>query len=126
MQRIVFGTLNLLSAALVFVGVFVALPTHWWPVDVGAGALVLLLGAAGAGLLLRKPWAERAARGASFFALGIGLALVATLAITASYLAGIYGPVGRGGAIILALVAALAIPYLVVLPASELLWLKKE
>jgi hypothetical protein len=125
MQRLVFAILNLVSAALAFVGVFVALPTHWWPVDVGAVVLVVLQAGAGAGLLLRAPWGERAARAASFFALGIGLALVATLAVTASYLAGIYGPVGRGGAIILALVAALTLPYLVVLPLTELLWLKK-
>jgi hypothetical protein len=51
---------------------------------------------------------------------------VATLALTASYLSGIYGPVGKGGALILVLVAALALPYLVVLPASQLVWLRGE
>ena len=45
------------------------------------------------------------------------------LALTASWLAGIYGPVGAGGAAIMALVAALALPYLVVLPCVELVWL---
>jgi hypothetical protein len=49
--------------------------------------------------------------------------LVATLAITASFLSGIYGPVGRGGALILALAAALALPYLIVLPSAQLVWL---
>jgi hypothetical protein len=32
--------------------------------------------------------------------------------------------VGKGGAIVLALVAALAVPYTVVLPAVELVWLR--
>jgi len=43
--------------------------------------------------------------------------------MSASYLAGIYGPIGRGGAIIFVLVLALAIPYLVAIPALELVWL---
>ena len=43
------------------------------------------------------------------------------LALTASWLSGVYGSVGMGGGIILALVAALALPYLVVLPCVELL-----
>jgi hypothetical protein len=75
------------------------------------------------GLFLDKPWAERALRVAAGALLVVGLALVAGLALTASYLIGIYGPVGRGGAIILVLVAALVLPYLVVLPLAELLWL---
>ena len=61
---------------------------------------------------------------ASIVVLVLGLALIATLAVTASYLSGIYGPVGRGGAIILILVAALALPYLVALPVSQLYWLR--
>jgi hypothetical protein len=45
------------------------------------------------------------------------------LALTASYLSGVYGPVGRGGAVILTLSAALALPYLVLLPVAQLVWL---
>ena len=118
-----FGAANLTSAALVVFGVFVALPARWWPVDIAAAVVSALLALAGAGLLARTAWAERASRAASFFALGLGLALVATVALTASYLSGIYGPVGRGGSIILVLVAALALPYLVVMPAVQLVWL---
>ncbi len=57
-------------------------------------------------------------------ALALGLFAVTVVAVTASWLSGIYGPVGRGGAIILALVAALALPYLVVLPVVQLVWLR--
>ena len=117
------GAANLTSAALVVFGVFGALPARWWPIDVAASVVSLLLAAAGVGLLAGAAWADRAARAASFVALGLGLALVATVALTASYLSGIYGPVGRGGAIILVLVAALALPYLVVMPAVQLVWL---
>jgi hypothetical protein len=114
---------DLLVAILVAVGVFMGLPARWWLVDGGAVVLIVLLAAAGVGLLLRAPWAEKVARSASIAALAMGLALVATLGVTASYLRGIYGPVGRGGALILVLVAALAIPYLLVFPSLQLLWL---
>ncbi len=118
-----FGTIDLIAALVVALGVFMGLPARWWVVDVPAVAIILLLGAAGVGLVMRKPWGERVARLASMVTLGLGLLLVAVVSLTASYLRGIYGPVGMGGAVILVLVAALALPYLVVLPASQLLWL---
>lgn len=118
-----FGTANLLSAGLVALGVFGGLPTRWWIIDVPAGLVIGLLGTAGGGLLARRVWAVAVARLASAVTLVLGLALVGTLAVTVSYLRGIYGPVGRGGALILTLVAALALPYLVVLPAGQLVWL---
>ena len=49
--------------------------------------------------------------------------LFAALVLTASWLAGVYGPVGRGGAMIFGLVAAMVLPYTILLPAAELLWL---
>jgi hypothetical protein len=49
---------------------------------------------------------------------------VTVLAVTASWLSGVYGPVGAGGAVVLVLVAALALPYLVVLPVVQLVWLR--
>ena len=63
------------------------------------------------------------ARAAAFASLGLGLLLITLLAWSAAYLSGVYGPVGRGGAIILVLVIALAVPYLLAIPAGELLWL---
>ncbi|HEY2510786.1 MAG TPA: hypothetical protein VGI39_08020 [Polyangiaceae bacterium] len=119
----IFGAIDLVAALVVVIGVFVALPTRWWVVDVPSAAVGLLLGIAGAGLVTGAPWAERVARIASLVVLVAGLALVATLAVTASYLSGIYGAVGKGGSVILVLVAALALPYLIALPAAQLLWL---
>ena len=118
-----FGAVNLVSAALIGLGVFVGLPTRYWVIDVPAVVVVVLLGMAGGGLLVRSAWGAPVARIASVVTLVLGLVLVCILAITASYLQGIYGPVGRGGALILTLVAALALPYLVVLPAAQLVWL---
>jgi hypothetical protein len=122
----VFGALDLAAASVVALGVFVGLPARWWVVDAPAAAIVVLYGAAGLGLLVGAGWAERAARVASMTALGLGLALVTTLAVTASWLSGVYSIVGRGGAVILALIAALALPYLVAFPVAQLLWLGKR
>lgn len=121
--RVLFGTLNLVAALVLVVGVFQGLPARWLPVDLPAAVVALLLAAAGGGLLASAPWGDRVARVASMVTLGAGLLLVALLVFTASYLNGIYGPVGHGGALILILVAALALPYLVAFPASQLLWL---
>jgi hypothetical protein len=123
LAQVGFGTVNLVSAALVGLGVFVGLPTRYWLIDVPALLVMVLLGVAGGGLLARRAWGASVARVASSVTLVLGLLLVGALAITVSYLRGIYGPVGRGGALILTLVAALALPYLVVLPAVQLVWL---
>ena len=50
------------------------------------------------------------------------VAFVAILAWTASYLFGVYGPIGKGGAVIYLFVLALALPYLVAVPALRLVW----
>jgi hypothetical protein len=119
----VFGTSDLVTAALIGTGVFVALPARWAPVDAVAGVLTALQLVSCAALWVGTPWAARFASLTATAALVVGLALVTTLAWTASWLSGVYGSVGRGGSIILVLVAALALPYLVVLPLVKLFWL---
>jgi hypothetical protein len=120
----VFAAIDALTAVLIGFGVFVALPSRYWPIDLPAILLVLgHLGAAGA-LFAQMPWARRVAAGVSLATLVVGLALVSALALTASWLGGVYGPVGRGGGIILALVAILSLPYLVALPLVQLFWMR--
>lgn len=119
----ILGSIDLVAAAVVGLGVFAGLPARWWGVDLPAALVVALLGAAGIGLVGGFGWGRRVARAASLVTLALGLALVTALVVAASYLSGIYGPVGRGGALILVLVAALALPYLIAFPAFQLLWL---
>jgi hypothetical protein len=121
---LVFGVANILTAGLVAVGVFVGLPARWWPVDTGAAVIVALELASGFALLRGASWAALATRIASGVALALGLLVVSLLAVTASWLSGVYGPVGKGGAIVLALVAAMTLPYTVVIPVVELAWLR--
>ncbi len=120
--RIGFGIVNLGVAALVAWGVFRGLPTRWWVVDDGAAIVVALMGASGVTLLANHRFAERVTRVAGFVVLGLGLGVFAALALTASWLYGVYGPVGKGGAALFTLVALLVFPYVVVLPAVLLAW----
>ena len=120
--RIAFGVINLGVAALVAWCVFRGLPTRWWVADTGGAVVVALMAASGAALLGGHRHAETVTRIAAGVVLAQGLALFAALALTASWLSGVYGPVGKGGAAIFALVALLVFPYLIVLPATLLAW----
>ncbi|HEX8792606.1 MAG TPA: hypothetical protein VF765_16775 [Polyangiaceae bacterium] len=119
-----FGVADVLTGGLVALGVFAGLPARWWPVDVGACLLAMLDVAAGVALLAGVRWAPRLVTVACAVALALGLVTVTLAAITASWLSGVYGPVGRGGALILGLVAALVLPYAVALPLAQLVWLR--
>jgi hypothetical protein len=120
-----FGAVDLLSAVLLYLGVFRGLPARYWLVDVPAFLVIVLFAVAGGALLARVRWAPIAALVASIVSIVLGLALITTLALTASYLSGIYGPIGRGGAMILTLVAAMALPYLVGIPLAQLAWVSR-
>ena len=122
-SRIVFGALDVIAAAILAIGVFLGLPTRWLPVDACSGLLIFLLLVAGVGLLANAAWSETLARIASRVVLVFGLLFFALVASSVSYLYGIYGAVGRGGATLFVLVGALAVPYLFALPVTELLWL---
>lgn len=120
--RLGFGALNLAVAALVAWGVFRGLPTRWWVVDGGAVIVCALMAGSGVALLADHRSKELVTRVAGFVVLALGLAVFAALALTASWLYGVYGPVGKGGAALFALVALLVFPYVIVLPAVLLAW----
>ncbi len=115
-ERRVFSALHIVTGAVVVVGVFMGLPVRYAPVDLLAGVLAMALFVSGFGLLARTRWSQRVARAVSWVTLVIGLSVTALLTITASHVAGLYGPIGRGGALIMVLVACLVVPYLVAIP----------
>jgi hypothetical protein len=94
-------------------------------VDVTAVLVTLACIGSGVLLIVKPELGARVSRVVCAAVLALGLVLVVVLAATASYLSGIYGPVGKGGAMVLTFVAVLAVPYLVVLPVAQLLYLKK-
>src|SRR5688572_6542608 len=124
--RIGFGIANVVIGLAVAICVWRLLPTRWWVVDGGAAIISLLLVGSGGALLRNAPIAERLTRLAAFVVFALGLTVFAALVLTASWIHGVYGPVGKGGAIIFALVALMVLPYVVVLPLVELLWLGRR
>ncbi len=114
------GGSDLVLGVLTLVAIWALLPARYWPMDVFGTTLAVLLLFAGSGLVLGTGWARPVALGVGALALAVGLVLFTGLAFTASWLSGQYGPVGAGGAVLLSVVAALVLPYLVVLPAAQL------
>ncbi|HTS01966.1 MAG TPA: hypothetical protein VMN04_05530, partial [Thermoanaerobaculia bacterium] len=86
---LIIATVDVLTALLIAFGVFVGLPTRWWPVDTGAVVLSVIDLAAGVGLFAATPWAVPLARVAGVVSLVFGLFTVTVLALTASWLSGV-------------------------------------
>lgn len=99
--------------------VWLLLPARWLWIDVPATLLSLALCVSCVGLFKGAGWALGWARAVVRGALAVGCLLVTLLAWSASQLVGQYGPVGGGGAVLLATIAALILPYFVGLPLLQ-------
>ncbi len=118
------AVLHLGLALLLSCGIWLVLPARYLLVDV-VGTLVALAALASAlSLSFSRTWAVQLARAVAWLELVTGTLCVSALALSAAQLAGSYGPVGAGGAALMAAVALLVLPYLVVLPAFQLFWLR--
>ncbi|MEO8903874.1 MAG: hypothetical protein ABI488_16275 [Polyangiaceae bacterium] len=124
--RIAFGVLNGIAGIVVLVGVFGVTEPRFWALDVPA----VLIGAAQLGsavaLLARLRWARRALTVAAWVSFVSGLTIVFLIVLTMFFLRGIYGDYGVAAMAVSGLVVALLVPYVVILPALELLWLKRQ
>lgn len=118
------GAADLFVGAGTLGGIWVGLPARWWPIDVPGTLLAALFVVSGVGLLTGARWSRRVGVACGVVALALGLVLVTAIALAAAQLAGLYGPVGRGGALILAVVGLLVTPYLVALPVAQLVTLR--
>ncbi|HTU56958.1 MAG TPA: hypothetical protein VMF89_00970 [Polyangiales bacterium] len=116
---------QLLLAVLILLGVWVGLPARWLWIDLPLTALALACVAISVALLAGKAWAPRAVRVLLGCELAVGSLIVSLLALSIGQLAGSYGPVGAGGAVLMGTIAALIVPYLVVLPALLLAFARK-
>lgn len=116
---------NFVPAVVLGVGLY-SLPVRFWPVDVPvAAALIGVM--AGSGVALARPTLSlRALRVAALALLGIGLLLVGVAALSAAFLSGVHGDYGRGGTLLMLLIVFLMIPYTLVYPVLELLWLHEK
>lgn len=113
---------NFVPVLVLGVGLY-ALPVRFWVVDVLVVAAVL--GAAGgSGVALARPALSLPAlRVAAIALLAIGLLLVGAAALSAAFLSGVHGDYGKGGTLLMLLILFLMIPYTLVYPVIELLWL---
>lgn len=119
------ATMQLCVASLLLVGIWIALPARYAVVDGLGTGVATLYAVAAIALLYGARWALGLARVASYVALGLGGLAVTLLATSAAHLAGLYGPVGSGGALLLGTVALLLLPYLIALPAVQLALLRR-
>jgi len=83
------------------------------------GAVVV----AGAGMLWRSPWGRRVAMAGCAVLLAVTVFLLVMILLSASFLAGVYGSMGRGAAGMALLAGALAIELIGLLPAFQLKFL---
>jgi len=56
----------------------------------------------------------------------LGMTIVTLIAITIVFLRGIHGDYGLAALAVSSLIVALLVPYTVLLPALQLLWLKRQ
>jgi hypothetical protein len=116
---------DLVFGALLAVLPWVALPARVSIVDGGATGLGILHLVAGAGLLTGRAWADRFARAAAWVLIGAGGAGLVALAISASFLWGVYGDVGRAGAVTIAAAIAVLVPYVFAYPILALVAMRE-
>jgi len=124
--RVWVAVTQLAVACVIVIGIWAALPARYWLVDGVGTALAALYGVTGIALLVEARWAHSLARVTSWLALLAGAAATTALAWSAAHLAGLYGPVGSGGALLLGTIALLVLPYLVALPAVQLALLRRD
>lgn len=125
-MRVTFGVLNALSALVLLVGLFAVVQPRFWALDVPLALIALCLLVSAVGLLAKLPWALRALTVAAWVSFVLGLLVVSLILLTIVFLRGIHGDYGVAALAVSGLIVALLVPYTVVLPAIELLWLKRQ
>ena len=126
LMRVTFGVLNALSALVLLVGVFGVVQPRFWALDVPLSLIALVELVSAVGLLAKLPWALRALTVAAWVSFVLGLLVVSLILLTIVFLRGIHGDYGVAALAVSALIVALLVPYVAVLPAVELLWLKRQ
>jgi len=125
-MRITFAVLNAVSASVLLLAVFALITPRFWVLDVPAALIALVELVSAAALLARSPWALRALSVAAWVTFALGLTLVSLVVITIAFLRGIHTEYSLAGLTLTALAVALLVPYTVLLPVVQLLWLKRQ
>jgi hypothetical protein len=113
---------------LLLIGIWFGLPARWLPVDL-LGTLLALAALSAAIVVIAGKGQARALRWVRIVIwseLVLGTLTLTLLLTSMAQLAGSYGPVGGGGALLAGAICALVLPYLVALPALQLRWLQRQ
>jgi hypothetical protein len=103
-----------------------ALPVRYLPADALLALVIATVAGSSGVALFRAERALAALRVGALTLLAFGLLLVLLAALSVAYLRGVQGDYGRGGVLVMTIVLFLALPYLVVYPALELLLLHRR
>lgn len=123
--RLTFGSLNLLVALILLGGVFAVVQPRFWALDAPLSLIAVSQLVSGVALLARMPWAQRALSVAAWVSFGFGLLVISLVVLSMAFMRGILGDNGVAALAVSGLIVALLVPYVLLLPALELLWLKR-
>ena len=121
-----YGALDVAFAALYAWFGFVFTPGRSTAFNVALALVCVLLAGAGAGLLTGARWGRPLARVVCVLLLVFAGVVGVLLVASSAYLRGVYGPLGKGMALITLAVAALVIEAFAILPVLQLRALKKH
>jgi hypothetical protein len=124
--RLIFAVSNALVALILLVGVFGLIQPRFWALDVPAGVLALVEVVSAISLFARLPWALRALSLAAWITFVGGLVLVGLIVLTMVFLRSIHGEDGFVATAVSGLVVLLLVPYTLLLPIAQLVWLKRQ
>ena len=122
-RPIAFAATDLILAAVYAIVLLVVAPSRHVGGQLITAGLVAAPVAMAAGTLWRRPAGWRVAALACAALLALAAAVVVLLAISAGFLAGVYGDFGRGAAALSAVVMALVVELVGIVPALQLRYL---
>ncbi len=116
---------NAMIAVAIALIVFLALPARWWPVDLPTIALATLLGVSAVGVVVRTRWQLILLKVSALVCLVLGMSAIAAAGLSAAFLSGTHGDLGKNGMLIMGVVVGLLLPYLIIYPCVQLLWIHR-
>jgi hypothetical protein len=120
-----YGALDVAFAVVYAWFGFVLTPGRSTTFNLALALLCVLLGAAGVGLVAGARWSRQLATVTCWALLLFAAVVVVLLVASSAYLRGVYGPLGKGMAVMTLLVAALVVEGFALLPLFQLRALRR-
>ena len=121
-----FAAGNALLAIVVLIALFRDLAARSWFAIAPSFALAALLLASSFGLLLRARWSLLALRAAAWAGLALALCALGTLAVSTFQLSRLQAGIAESSKLAPLLLLALLLPYLILYPSAQLLWVHRQ